>query len=291
VARVKSLDKFIAFFSSGPDEEDGHAYLVALDLQSGETLWTEHLSTSASMNMVTPATPVDMDFDGYDDLLYLSDLAGNVWKIDIENEPWEKSLVFQTDQPIQAEPILTMDLEDNIYLYFGTGRYMYPEDIDNTDLQTFYSIIDDHSGSTVSRSDLVDQTSVIHPVTSDKRGWYVDLVTAPGERIVKPDALVAGVVYFTSFQPTSEVCSAGGRSWLYSVDYLDGSAPDCDDGSENDTTDGRMEELDEGFTSKPVIDIVNEKVIIQSSDTKINVLDTKTAIRHLIVRSWRPLYQ
>ena len=29
-----------------------------------------------------------------------------------------------------------------------------------------------------------------------------------------PDALVAGTVYFTTFQPSNEVCSAGGRSWL-----------------------------------------------------------------------------
>ena len=114
---------------------------------------------------------------------------------------------------------------------------------------------------------------------------------APGERVVQSNALVAGVVYFTSFQPSSEVCLAGGYSWLYSVDYLDGSAPDSDDGGENDTTNDRVDALGEGFTSNPVIDIVNENVIIQSSDTKLSILKTKTAIRHLIVRSWRPLYQ
>jgi len=291
VARVLPHDKFIAFMASGPDETTGRAYLFALDMDNGSVVWSNLLSTIGGTNIATAPTTIDIDFDGYDDLLYLADLGGNVWRIDLRESPWNKTLLFHTDQPISAEPVLTMDLENNVYLYFGTGTYMKPEDANNTDQQTFYSLIDDHSETTLSRTNLVDQTYSISPIPATKKGWLIDLVLAPGERVVQPDALVAGVVYFTSFQPDSEVCSAGGHSWLYSVDYLDGSAPDSDDGGENDTTNDRIDDLGEGFTSNPVIDIVNENVIIQSSDTKLSILKTKTAIRHLIVRSWRPLYQ
>jgi type IV pilus assembly protein PilY1 len=291
VARVERLNKFVVFMSSGPDETNGCAYLFALDLYDGSVIWSDLLSTISGTNMATAPVTIDIDFDDYDDLLYLADLGGNIWRVDLRGNSWETSLLFQTNQPISAEPILTMDLEGYVHLYFGTGEYMVPADVDDTSQQTFYSVIDDHSTSTLGRSNLVDQTYSINPIPATKKGWFVDLVMAPGERIVKPDALVSGVVYFTSFQPTDEVCTAGGRSWLYAVDYLDASAPDNKDGSENDTTEDRVESLGDGFTSEPVIDIVNENVIVQSSDTKISVVQTKTAIRHLIVRSWRPLYQ
>ncbi|NIM20005.1 MAG: VWA domain-containing protein [Candidatus Latescibacteria bacterium] len=290
VARIKSDGTFLGFFTSGPDEK-GNAYIVAADLATGKPLWTQLLSSSGSLNMATSPSVIDLDMDGYDDILYVSDLAGHVWRIDIAEAPFKKTLLFQTTQPIQVEPILTVDPKDNVYLYFGTGQYLFPEDISNTDRQTFYCIIDDHSGKKLTRSELVDQTHQINPILSNMKGWFIDLVLAPGERVVKPDALVAGVVYFTSFQPTSEACSAGGRSWLYAVDYLDGSAPDTEEGSEINTTEGRYENLNEGITSRPVIDIVNEKVIVQSSDAKISTIDAKTAIRHLIVRSWRPIYK
>ena len=172
-------------------------------------------------------------------------------------------------------------------VYFGTGRYIDQDDIDDASQQTFYCVIDNHSGVSVDRYDLVDQTSSIQQVTPGYRGWYIDLVQAAGERIVKPDALVAGVVYFTSFQPNSEVCGSGGWSWLYAVDFRDGSAMDNDDGTENDVTDGRVTDIGSGIGSEPVFDIANEQIIVQLNDTRISVQDVEMDIKRLIVRSWR----
>ena len=74
------------------------------------------------------------------------------------------------------------------------------------------------------------------------------------------------------------------------MDFRNGAGVDGNDDPSDDTTDGRVEEIGEGIVSRPVIDIINEDVVIQGSDTSIHVRDTKGIIQQLIVRSWRQLY-
>jgi type IV pilus assembly protein PilY1 len=290
VARVKYLDKWVGFLGSGPDAA-GDAYFIAIDMEDGSVIEKEVLSSTAGVtNMSTACTSMDTDFDGYDDIMYMSDLAGHVWRYDLTGNSMDRSLLFQTTgQPIQAQPIATVDYDGKVFLYFGTGRYLDSDDFQNDDTQTFYCIVDDHGGVEVSRSELVDQTNSINPLESFK-GWYIDLVEATGERIVEPDALVSGIVYFTSFAPNDAVCTTGGQSFLYAVKFRNGAGFDDDDDDSNDTTDGRVFDLGDGIATKPVIDIINEKILVQGSDTRIHVEDTLGDLRMLTVRSWRQQY-
>lgn len=287
---LKELDRMVVIVGSGPDYDNGEAHVAAVNMDDGSLLWSEQLSSHTDVNMATAATAVDLDFDGYDDLFYISDLAGHLWRYDLSSYPPDKSLLFVTDQPIQAQPILTVDYNNDVYLYFGTGKYIDQADFADYTVQTFYCVIDKHGLMTVDRNDLVDQTNTINELMPSDRGWYVDLVMGQGERVVEPDALVAGVVYFTSFMPMSQTCEFGGFSWLYAMKFRNGAAYDDDDDPSNDTTDDRVEEIGEGIISRPVIDIINEEVVIQGSDTRIHVRDTKGVIQQLIVRSWRQLY-
>jgi len=290
IIRVKGLNQTIAIIGSGPDYLTGDAYVMAINVEDGSLIWSDVLSNRVDVNMATAAEGIDLDFDGYTDLFYMSDLAGNLWRFDLETFPPDRSLLFHTDQPIQAEPVLTVDYNNDVYLYFGTGKYVDPIDFIDVSVNTFFCVIDDHSLSTVDRFDMVDQTSTINKINSTDRGWFIDLLMGAGERIVEPDALVAGVVYFTTFKPMAEKCKFGGFSWLYAMDFRNGAAVDGDDNTDNDTTDGRVEEIGEGIVSRPVIDIINEDVVIQGSDTRIHVRDAQGAIQQLIVRSWRQLY-
>lgn len=287
IARVQGFAEPLMIFGSGPDAVTGLAHLVALDAATGDVVWSDQLSSSLEMNMATAPVIVDMDFDSFDDLLYVSDLAGNVWRFDLTSGLFSKSLLFSTDQPIQASPILTVNELGQVMLYFGTGRYINDSDIDDATGQTFYCVIDNHTETSVGRYDLIDQTNSIQTLTPNYRGWYIDLVQASGERITNPDALVAGVVYFSSFQPNAEICGSGGHSWLYSVDFRDGSAIDSEDGSENDVTEGRVADLGVGIGSEPVFDFANEQIIVQLNDTRIEVRDVEMDIKQMIVRSWR----
>jgi len=290
IARVTSPDGFVAFVGSGPDTT-GEAHLVALDMENGAVLWQDLLSTVAGVNVTTAPVTLDMDFDGYDDLLYVNDMSGKLWRFDLTTSPWTKSLLYDSGQPIQARPAVTIDEQMNVLVYFGTGRYLELDDITDTSDQSFYCIIDDHSGSTVSNLNIVDQTSSITPLSATDRGWRIDLIQAGGERVTSASTLVGGVVYFTSFQPNSDQCGAGGISWLYSADYKDGSSPDDDYGNENDTTTDRITDLDEGISSQPVFDLSAEEIIIQSSDGKLSILDSKSSVQRIVVRSWREIFQ
>lgn len=291
IARVRDGDRFVAFIGSGPDRSLGEAHLVALNLDDGSVLWSDHLSTISGINKATDPAKIDIDFDGYDDLLYVGDFAGSLWRIDLRTDPWSKTLLFDANRPIQATPVLTLDENNNVLIYFGTGKYIEPADINDMNQQTFYSIIDNHSGNTVSSSSLVDQTYSVNPVGTNDRGWYVHLIQSSGERMIEPGFLAAGTVYFTSFKPLAEPCRAGGMSWLYNVDYEDGSSSDNDDGTENDTTAERVDDLGDGIYAEPVLDLANEDIIVQNSNSEILIQDAKGNLRRIIISSWHELFQ
>jgi hypothetical protein len=86
------------------------------------------------------------------------------------------------------------------------------------------------------------------------------------------------------------VCTVGGKSFLYAVKFRNGAGFDDDDDDSNDTTDGRITDLGDGIATKPVIDLINQKVLVQGSDTRIHVEDTRGEVRLLTVRSWRQQY-
>lgn len=60
-------------------------------------------------------------------------------------------------------------------------------------------------------------------VTIPPLGWYL-LLTA-GERVISRPLAVGGLVDFLTYKPDSDLCSYGGSSYLYAVDYQKGVAP------------------------------------------------------------------
>ena len=51
-------------------------------------------------------------------------------------------------------------------------------------------------------------------------GWRMTMVD--GERITNRPLIIGGVVFFTSYVPNDDLCSFGGNSNLYGVDYRTG---------------------------------------------------------------------
>ena len=201
--------------------------------------------------------------------------------------PWTSSLLFNAGRPIQAPPIAGMDAQGRPMIFFGSGKYLVDSDPANRDMQGFYGIIDNGSGSTVTLANMVDQTSTFHPLNSSHRGWYLNLGRA-GERITRTAGLIAGTLYVPSFLPNAGECSGGaGQSWLYSLDFEDGSAPDNPHGGENNTTAGRVESMGDGILADPSVDLVNEDIILQSSNAVLMSHDINGGVRALMVRSWR----
>jgi hypothetical protein len=146
-------------------------------------------------------------------------------------------------------------------------------------------VIDRHDGN--ESPYLVNQTSNPTDIGSAD-GWFVELTNASGERITEPASVVAEAVFVTSFVPSADFCSAGGRSWLHRMAYRDGTLPD--DGESDDFGTSRVISLDDGIASRAVVDISNETVIVQSSDATITIEEIGQAFFHLNVRAWQETY-
>jgi type IV pilus assembly protein PilY1 len=56
--------------------------------------------------------------------------------------PWAAFRMFTADGPVTAAPSLSMDEMGNLWVYFGTGRYLTDDDKTNTDPQFLYGIKD-----------------------------------------------------------------------------------------------------------------------------------------------------
>ena len=282
----------VALIGSGLDDIDGSAWLYEYDLSDGSLLGGLELSNlgMGTRNKATAPSVVDRDLDGNSDIVYVADMSGALYRIDLDQSTnvgsWDVSELYSGSQPITARPIPAYGESGMINVYVGTGAYLDKDDISTTDLQSFYCIFDRHDGN--ESPSLVDQTKKIQEIGSAD-GWFIDLEDNHGERITEPAAVVAGSVFYSSYMPSQEPCEAGGHSWLTRVAYADGSVPD--DGEEDDFNGERRMDMGDGIASRPVVDIVNEDVIVQSSDATITIQAIGQTFFHLNVRSWQETYE
>jgi len=158
-------------------------------------------------------------------------------------------------------PGLAFDDQQNLRIYFGTGKYMIAKDKENTSRNAYYCINEkkyeaqnpndlNHGHFTsvaatpLGPSSLADITSfpsksyfnnyLQNSTEAEQdafqrkyaRGWYFQLDDTkgrPGERVLEESAVVDGVVFFTSFTPNEDICGYGGDARLYAVDYKTGT--------------------------------------------------------------------
>ncbi len=161
--------------------------------------------------------------------------------------------------PTVASPAVALDDSNQLWVFAGTGRYFSQSDKTNIDQQYFIGVKDSVLNAQCSETDqtdcrdedLVDVTGVVvcvlgvgtcgsstNQVTGGpsgvndfpslinavaaKDGWYMTL--SSGERSLARPLVFAGIVFFPTFTPTSDVCSATGNSSLYALYYRTGSA-------------------------------------------------------------------
>ncbi len=280
----------VVLIGSGLDP-DGSAFLYVHDLEDGSELGAIDLGNAGAgnRNKATGVKTVDRNLDGNADFCYIADLQGTVHRIDFKETSspgsWEESELFSGNQEITATPVPAYGESNTVNVYFGTGSYLETDDILTFNDNTFYCVFDRMDGA--ENPSLVDQTNSINDVANDD-GWYIDMEFS-GERITEPAAIVAGAVFYTSYLPSSAECEAGGHSWLTRVSYSDGSVPD--DG-ENDGFDGdRRIEMGDGIASRPVVDIINESVIVQSSDATITIEGIGQVFQNLTVQAWQETHR
>lgn len=163
-------------------------------------------------------------------------------------KPWTVSKVIENVGPVTSAVTKLQDRSNGkLWLYFGTGRYFF-KDIDGIDdfggQRHLFGVqepcyvaagqkIDPTCTTTVTMADLKDQTSVLTgALPSNFKGWYNlldDDALNDGfasERVITdPVASPSGVVFYTTFRPTGDVCGFGGNSFIWALDYATGGLP------------------------------------------------------------------
>jgi type IV pilus assembly protein PilY1 len=245
------------------------------------------------MNYSIPANPTiaDLNLDGYVDRLYIGDVGGQVWKIDLSAPAtlsgglvtnWQGKLLFKADanlpktpqdgefypeQGIYAAIIPAYDEQKNLWIYFGTGDRNHPNNA--TAPNRFYGIKDDTTMTNdkpLKESDLVNVTSSNATAT---QGWYFRL--GSDEKVLASADVFNKVVFFSTFTPiiAPSCSSGGGEAKLYAVQILTGyAAVDFSTGVALVSTSAsttRSKTIGSGIPSKPAIVLTESGATINTS--------------------------
>ncbi|MCL2457592.1 MAG: hypothetical protein FWF31_01835 [Desulfobulbus sp.] len=247
--------------------------LFILDLKTGDLLRT--IDTGITKAFAGSISNSILDFEKdlpnsvgnyQDDVLYvgyIQDIGGSnqggVLRLaindNIDPAKWTWSKVFADGElgPVTGAVVSLIDRKNQtLWMYFGEGRYFYKED-DLAAQRRLFGVQDTcfdwetrslKSTCTEMRvaTDLQNQTA---PVMWDmsKKGWYILLDAANSESgtsaervVVSPVIDPQGVIYYASFAPNTDVCSFGGLSYIWSVDYKTGDVPKIQGGASRGKT-------------------------------------------------------
>jgi len=269
--------KWAAVFGNGLNNTDssdtsvsssGQAAIYIVDIETGALIkkFSTNIGSaddptgSSRPNGIMGISPADLNRDFIVDVLYATDIFGNLWVFDISasnpslwsskygNSSNPQPLYSAKDDFGNAQSITTLPVVGihptgaGTMVYFGTGRYLGKTDVTDTSMQSFYAIWDDdHNG--FGRDDLLEQ-SIIHvnltqfPATDarvssnhtiqwkdGRRGWYMDLPES-GERVHQQPLLRNGRIIFVTVTPSEDPCLSGGTSWLMELKASSGSRLD-----------------------------------------------------------------
>lgn len=274
--------KWAAVFGNGYNSETGDAGLFIRYLDGSGTVYlsTKKGGTNDKNGLSTPAI-VDTDRDGTVDRVYAGDLKGNMWVFDVANKSagrWEVAYgepLLSVGEPITGGPRVARNTDyaggssPNLLVTFGTGQYLTDTDTGDNTPGGFY-VVSDNGNAGLGKDNLEGRAigtsrgyrtlSGAELVWSQNSGWYIQLLPGNtpagvdgGERVITTPDLLRNTLFFNTMIPTGQVCSAGGRGWLMSVDVHTGLAPD-DRGIFDANGDGMINMADQGLVGSPVTD-------------------------------------
>lgn len=237
----------------------GRAVFI-VNARTGAKLWqTNRAGAFSGMDYSIPSDVriIDIDFDGLADQLYVGDMGGQLWRIDINNDENLTSTLDQRidggriaelagDDPEDARrfyyppdvSIISVDGQQQLAISIGSGWRAHP--LDNGVKDRFYTLRSpyvygkpiDSFGLTVysslshTSSGLYDVTDDINAsLPKDAKGWFIDL-EGTGEKVLSSSVTADHKVIFTSYLPEAEsaFCSpAEGSGNVYALSVINGS--------------------------------------------------------------------
>lgn len=256
----------VLIFAGGYSSTDttGRAIYI-VNAATGARLWWAGPSTTCSDTQacLTHSIPsdvraIDSDKDGYTDRLYVGDMGGHVFRVDLTDSsgitgsvttlaslggasPNDRRFFYPPDVVLtRPTPGAPMYFSVNI----GSGDREHPK-TNTTTQDRFYSIKDYHvhdsdftGVNSITENDMLNVTSndigaatgttqqdAIYALNSAaNRGWYIRLTT-PGEKVLAESLTINGTLYFTTYvPPTTGLTDCPppiGNGRLYKVSLFD----------------------------------------------------------------------
>ncbi|HET6805380.1 MAG TPA: PilC/PilY family type IV pilus protein [Frateuria sp.] len=197
---------------NGYNSKNGKAALLQFDLADG-TLHVHTTNSSTSNGLAAPAVWIGSRTDAISTVAYAGDLLGNVWSFDLYDEANKKAdtgssgtLVYVARdssgvrQPITGGMLAGRNPDTtDLWVFFGTGRYLASDDLTDGQLQTWYGLIVESTTTgravtaTSTRTSLTQQTILAQTAgssvtTTNPDGTQQTVVTLPA-RVVSTNAL------------------------------------------------------------------------------------------------------
>ncbi len=319
---IGTTDTWTMAVGSGPGNADTKGYTFVHDISDGSLIWSDKVSDDTG-NQMTSAEVVDSSNNGYINKIFVNDLKGKMYRYDVSDSSssnWAQLDLLNagTSQPFTAPSVIASDANSDVWAFAGTGRYLAASDASTTEQQAFYGVKDAGIARTPTdltvrdvETDSSSGTTVVVPTATSTcdtdaatNGWYFNLPQS-GERVLSKGVVASGVLFFTSFVPTTSSCSFGGDAFLYALDYdtgcpLDTSVIDVTgDGSvdSSDTVSGEVViglKIATGVPSAPQIAInsagstgSNASIVTQTSSTEINITDVLLPEAGAKLESWK----
>jgi type IV pilus assembly protein PilY1 len=309
IGKIKygTSERVVCFIGGGYDEnqdrktvtkEDkrGRAIYV-VDVQTGDQLWSWDNNRDSEMRYSIPSdiSRVDTNGDGYTDRLYVGDMGGRIWRFDIgdaDTNAWSGRVFFNASldgkRKIFYPPDVTLEKGYEM-VFFGTGDREHPSE--TSVVNRFYGVKDKGVNKILSEGDLEDVTNGFSTgsLENNKEGWFISLGTNRGEKVTGVPAVAYGVVYFTTFSPSSSQ-SGENTARLYALNYKIGNAI-LNLNAANDTEGVRIELTDRskvigtGVPSGTVLSAVKGRLVAYTG-IKGGIYETPVRKRATIIPVW-----
>jgi hypothetical protein len=259
ISGTNARDRFFAFFGGGywNDSLKNNVYndtttnvgkaiyiLNLFNMCNGDFSLSNDLKggyarlTDASMYpMPSAATVIDTNDDSRVDILYIGDVAGQLWKVDLTDTTgnWDPQLIFATNsggsadltQPIFFAPAVTFDEQHRLWVFFGTGDRAEPM---KKKTKNWIVALYDDGLTTATKKDLGDLVNVSADAATynnttagvSNYGWaygfYDNDHAKESQKVFSSGLMIIDTIYFTVFEPsdTVDICkNANGLSYLY----------------------------------------------------------------------------
>lgn len=258
--------------------------ITVYDAESGSTLWQmtrNHGGSDMKYAFATQPTTVDLDGDGFTDLIYAVDVNARLWRFNVKNGASNMSGLIdggilaklgtttstgskqrRTYKRVDAAVVNT-GTDTEVFLAIGTGDRMNP--LSET-VQDRLHVIRDKTAASGSKptavlkeSDFYDATNNVIGEGSDsaqqtalttlnsKSGWYIDLPFGE-EKAISAPLISSGIANFSVYKvgsTSSNPCedTSMGSGLLYRVSVLDATPAADHDGNGSLTAGDRFTQI------------------------------------------------